>query len=295
MTEIILSSDKLSVGILPELGAALSFMRYQKGAETCDILRPTSGQISDPNLAAMFPMLPYCGRIRGGSFTYWGILRKVPKNHTGFSEPLHGDGWLTPWQVVTQSPSEVTLRMIHDKKGDGFPFSYTAEITYTVTGNELSIKMTVHNPSPLPMPCGLGVHPFFVRTKDVMLNYKSQVVWSNESDPIFDDPYTTPAAWDFDGGKPLNNAVFNTCFGGFEEQAEIFYPDKKLKIAIRTTDIFHHVVLYAPKGKNFFCLEPWSLATNAFNLASDGVIGTGIRSIGPNQDLTGTISFKIQE
>ena len=68
------------------------------------------------------------------------------------------------------------------------------------------------------MPCGLGVHPFFIKDKDVCLNFKSQVVWSNEPDPIFDEPYATPTAWNFNGGKPLNNAVFDTCFGGFEEQ-----------------------------------------------------------------------------
>ena len=294
MQEIVLSNDKLSVGILPELGASLSFLKYHKGQEIVDILRPADMNKKEAIHTALFPMLPYCGRIRGGNFTYWGVLRKVPLNQSGFQDPIHGDGWKNAWTVDRQSADSVTLKMVHDKKQHGFPFSYEAEITYRIQESDLEIKISVQNPAPLPMPCGLGIHPFFMRTKDVELNFKSQVVWSNESDPIFDEPYTTPASWNFDGGKPLNNAVFDTCFGGFEEQAQIRYPMKDITVGITTSDMFHHVVLYAPKGKNFFALEPCSNASNAFNLAADGVIGTGIRSIGPKEAMTGEITLKIQ-
>ncbi len=296
MQEIILSNNLISVGILPELGASLSFLKYTKDGKQVDILRQAEIKSDKPdaNHSALFPMIPYCGRIRGGSFTYWGILRKVAKNHTGFQDPIHGDGWNSVWTVIKQTNEMAVLKMTHDKKDGGFPFSYSSEITYSISGGNLTIKMTVHNPAPLPMPCSLGIHPFFVKEKDVELNFKTQLVWSNETDPIFDDPYPTPKAWNFNGGKQLKNAIFDTCFGGFEEQARIVYPSKDICIDITTNDLFHHVVLYSPKGKNFFCLEPTTSASNAFNLAADGVIGTGIRSIGPLQDLTGVITLKIQ-
>lgn len=296
MKEIILSNDKIKLGILPEIGGSLSFLNYKKNGNEFHILRPTDTSKAnlDANSTALFPMLPYCGRIRGGSFTYWGILRKVPQNHHSIQDPIHGDGWKSCWSIKSQTPDSLTLKLEHDKKENGFPFSYNAELAYHIDKGNLTISMTVENPSPLPMPCGLGIHPFFIRDKDVELNFKSQVVWSNESDPIFDEPYTTPASWQFDGGKPLNSAVFDTCFGGFEEQARIVYPSKDISIDMTTNDLFHHIVLFAPKSKNFFCLEPTTNASNAFNLAADGVIGTGIRSIGPGQSLTGSITLKIQ-
>ena len=58
---------------------------------------------------------------------------------------------------------------------------------------------------------------------------------------------------------------------------------------------FGHVVLYTPKGKNFVCLEPCTNASNAFNLASNGVIGTGIKSIGKDQSVIGNITLSITE
>lgn len=292
MQEIILSNDLLQVGILPDLGASLSFLKY-KGR---DILRPMDTKATglDSNNAAMFLMVPFCGRIRGGSFVYWGITRKMKKNQGGIADPIHGDGWKSAWTVKDQSDQSVTLTMKHDK-ATGFPFSYDAEVTYTLNGADLSVKLTVTNNAILPMPVGMGIHPFFIKTKEIELQYPSKMVWAHESDPIFDRPYQTPDDWQFKDKRPLKSMSFDTCFGGFEGQAEITYPDLGYKVGISADDQFGHIVLYAPKGKNFVCLEPCTNASNAFNLAANGTIGTGIKSIGQNQSLTGQITLKMTD
>lgn len=292
MQEIILSTAHLQMGILPELGASVSFLKY-KGK---DILRPmdTSNTSLDSNSAGLFLMLPFCGRIRGGNFVYWGITRKMKKNQSGIADPIHGDGWKSVWSVEKQTPSSVTLKMTHDKE-EGFPFSYEAEVVYSLHESGLSIEMTLSNNAPLPMPCGMGIHPFFVKTKDMELTFPSKIVWAHESDPIFDRPYSTPEEWQFKNGKPIKNAVFDTCFGGFDGTAKITYPEQKYAIEMVADEQFSHVVLYSPKGKGFICLEPCTNASNSFNLAANGVIGTGIKSIGKDQSLTGKIDLKIKE
>lgn len=290
MQEIILSNAHLQMGILPELGASVSFLKYDKN----DILRPmdTQNDTLDSNSAAMFLMLPFCGRIRGGNFVYWGITRKMKKNQAGIADPIHGDGWKSSWNVVSKTPSSITLKMTHDKE-EGFPFPYTAEVTYLLKETSVVVDMKISNHAPLPMPCGMGIHPFFVKTKDMELKFPSRVVWAHESDPIFDRPYSTPTDWQFKEGKPIKNMIFDTCFGGFEGEAKITYPENGYAVEMSTEGPFGHVVLYSPKGKNFVCLEPCTNASNSFNLASNGVIGTGIQSIGKDQTLTGTIELKI--
>ncbi|MGN1063112.1 MAG: hypothetical protein ACI4QM_02180, partial [Alphaproteobacteria bacterium] len=178
MQEIVLSNDLLQIGIVPETGASLSFFKY-KGQ---DVLRPmnTNDTVQDSNNAALFLMIPFCGRIRGGSFVYWGITRKMKKNQSGIADPIHGDGWKSVWSVDTQTQDSITLKMTHDK-ATGFPFSYDAGITYALQGPSLSIEMTVTNRAVLPMPVGMGVHPFFVKTKDIELQYQSKTVWAHES------------------------------------------------------------------------------------------------------------------
>lgn len=295
MNEIILSNDLIKIGILPELGASLSFFKYQQQNNVRDILRPfeIGSKGMDSNNASLFPMLPFCGRIRGGSFVYFGITRKMQKNQLGIVDPIHGDGWKSIWQATEQSPTKVVLTMSHDKAKGGFPFSYDAEIIYELIENKFMIKMSVTNTSTLPMPCGLGIHPFFTKTKEVELDFATKMVWSNESDPIFDKPYETPSAWQFKGGRPLKNAIFDTCFDGFDGKASILYPDMGISVIMESDPQCKHVVLYAPRGKNFFCIEPTTNASNAFNLAASGVVGTGIQSIGPGQKMSTWISLTI--
>lgn len=294
MSEIVLSNEHLQVGILPQVGGSLSFLKYHKGDSVVDILRPADKGVTDPNNAAMFLMAPYCGRIRGGSFVYWGITRKVPRNQAGIADPIHGDAWKAVFEVVSCTPDRAELKMSHGRNEGGYPFSYDMTVVYALDGHRLTVRIELKNTMPLPIPCGMGVHPYFNKTKDVELDFKTKMVWSNWSDPIFDKPYVTPDTWQFEGGQPLKNAVFDTCFGGFNGEAKVNYPEKGVFVTISADPAFGHVVLYAPKGKGFFCLEPCTNAQNAFNLAAGGMVGTGIQSIGPNQTVTGDIVFDIQ-
>lgn len=295
MKELILKNDKIQLGVLPELGASLSFLKYTQDDKVRDILRPfeEAGKAADSNNSSMFPMLPFCGRIRGGSFVYFGITRKMQKNQPKIIDPIHGDGWKSVWHVKEKSDTRLVLTLSHNKDKGGFPFSYDAEIIYALNANRFEISITVSNPGMLPIPCGVGIHPFFIKTKEVELDFSTSMVWSNESDPIFDKPYETPSTWQFKGGRPLKNAVFDTCFDGFTGKASILYPDTGITVSIEADKQFKHIVLYSPRGKDFFCLEPTSNASNAFNLAANGAIGTGMKSIGPGQSMTGLIALEI--
>lgn len=295
MEQIILSDSSLSVGILPELGACLSFMRFKKKDQWVDVLRELNPDVKklDVNNAAMFVMVPFSNRIRGGAFTYFGITRKMNKNQGGLEDPIHGDGWKSVWTVVEKNTQKVVLKLEHDKATGGFPFSYTCLLTYEIKNATLSVKMEVSNPSALPMPCGLGIHPFFKKYPDTTVQFETRTVWANESDPI-DRPYETPVAWDFKTPKKMTEE-FDTCFGGFGGKAVISNPSQGTLIKISADPSFGHIVLYAPKHKRYFSLEPATNANDAFNMAFRGIVGTGIQSIGPFQKISGEVSITISD
>ena len=142
MTEQVvhLENEFIEVGILPECGASLVYFRT-KGQKLFDIMRPASQTAISKKDAlgmSMFPMIPYAFRIKGGEFTYWGIKRLVPVNHSGFTDPIHGDGWRSKWDIVAQDKTSVTLALAHDKETDkGYPFSYKASITYALKDKTL--------------------------------------------------------------------------------------------------------------------------------------------------------------
>lgn len=292
---ITLSNDFLEVGIVPECGASLAFFRT-KGAKLFDVMRPASStaiQKRDANGMAMFPMLPYTHRIKDGKFTYWGITRLVPPNHSNFKDPIHGDGWKAKWKVEESTPSMLRLSMMHGKEEKGYPFSYTAQIIYTLKDKTLDVAIQLTNTSVLPMPCGMGLHPFFPKTPNVTLTFETKNVWYHENDPI-DRPYHTPEEWSFKQPKELKDATFDTCFGGFDGQAHIQWPKFGMGVTMKADENFGHIVLYTPYHKNFFALEPTTMANNAFNLASEGIVGTGIKSIGPGESIDGVLSFTVE-
>lgn len=291
-----LENDFLEVGVCPELGASLAYFRT-KGSKLFDVMRAspqTAINKKDPLGMSMFVMLPYTHRIKGGEFTYWGIKRYVPRTSSAFLEPIHGDGWRAQWTVSERSKEKVVLTLKHNKEQDkGYPFSYTAQITYQLQDKSLHMQIELLNDGIMPMPCGFGIHPYFNKTPNVRLQFKNKTVWWHENDPI-DHPYKVPEEWDFSKCKEIRNMTFDTCFGGYEECASIEWPMYGVKLNMKTDENFGHIVLYAPFRKNFFCLEPTTMACNAFNLASNGVVGTGIKSIGGKESITGSIIFEVE-
>ena len=287
---ITLSNESIALGIVPEIGASLGFLKY-KGQ---DVLRPAPAQIADPAQAAMFVMVPYCGHITDGTFTYFGITRHVSQNDPKQPYPLNGDGWVNAWKLDTKTDNSASFIYTHAKNDPGFPFDYTAKLTYALQDNRLLITLAVKNPGKLPMPCGLGLQPYFANTHDAKLFFKTTHVWHHQNDPIFDRPYETPTEWDFKDGKPITES-FDTTFGGWDGTALIQYSNG-LNIKLTAPSVFRHLTLFTPpESKDCFCLEPISNTPDAFNLAALGVIDTGIQSIGPEQTFTQTIVFELNQ
>ena len=283
---IILSNDLLSMGISPECGAFVVFFKYKD----LDILKSAPHQPQSVRQATLFPILPYCGHITDGKFTYFGITRQIPPSNE--YPPINGDAWHASWQVSRSTKTQATFAYLHDKHTGGFPFNYEATLTYALVQNRLEITLSIRNPGRLPLPCGMGVSMCFARKAEAVLSFTSTHIWHHDNTPIFDRPYETPKEWDFQDGKTITEH-FDTCFGGWNGQAIIEYPNE-FQVQISALDIFHHLMLntHSPTG-NCFYLAPASNTPDAFNLASQGVINTGIQSIGPGQSLTKTIVLTV--
>lgn len=288
-----LSSGDFSAAVSPVAGGSLLYWR--KGGE--DLTRPASAGAVERKAAdetSMFPLVPYSNRIRGGFFIYWGIKRSVPKNHPAVADPLHGEGWQRAWNVVQASGDFVKLSFGHNGR-NGFPFAYEAEQEFTLKDNQLTVSLTLTNKGGIPMPCGLGWHPFFPKDDDTVVCFKTKNVWAHESAPPRERPIKTPPEWQFEKGLKISELELDTCFGGFDGKAELIWPSRNRKINMTAYSDFGHVVVWSPEGEDFFCVEPVTNATDAFNLASRGVAGTGIKTLDPEESLTETMTLTVSE
>lgn len=290
-THVLLTSGGYTAGVSPETGGSLLFWR-RNGV---DLMRPALPEAVGEKAAdktAMFPLVPYSNRIRGGAFIYWGIRRTVPKNHPVVPDPLHGEGWQRVWTVKEKTEKTVVLTFSHNGK-NGFPFAYDAEETFEIEDGKLSVSLKLTNKGGIPMPCGLGFHPFFLRDADTVVKFKNKTLWAHESAPPRERPIKVPPEWQFDKGLKIDTLELDTCFGGFDGTAEIVWPSRGQKITMTAYSDFGHVVVWSPKGEKFFCVEPVTNANDAFNLASRGVTGTGIKTLDPDETLRETMTLSV--
>jgi aldose 1-epimerase len=101
----------------------------------------------------------------------------------------------------------------------------------------------------------LGLHPSFGDAAHAHVVAQAPRVWLTDQECLPIDEVETPAAWSFEHGRPINAVVLDHCFTGWNSQATILWPDRRVTIKATHCDCLH---IYAPAGQSFFCLEPQS-------------------------------------
>lgn len=297
MPEIItIKNELLSLELAPDCGGAIRAFRGIRGAEAIDLMRPASVealQEKDPLLTACFPLVPFSNRIERGQFSYGSRRVNLDSNMAPHPHPLHGQGWRHPWKVVERTEKAATLAYHHQEGDDGWPWSYRAQQHFLLEKSTMKVALSIQNNSDEAFPVGLGLHPYFPRTTDVKLETELAVIWNSDDDCI---PYgTSPASGhlDFENGRTLNGLVLDHCFSGWNRQALIRWPSKKLQMTLSAQDCLNHCVLFVPEGEDFFCLEPVSNVTNAFNMKDRDAGNTGYRSLPSGRTFHVSVQFEV--
>ncbi|ONW86331.1 aldose epimerase, partial [Burkholderia cenocepacia] len=109
---VTLSNASLRLDVLPHLGGGIARFdwRGENGALVPVFRRCEHPETAtDPNELACYPLLPYSNRIGDGRFECDGRKVAVPRNRRDEPLPIHGDGWLAPWQVDDATDTSLQL------------------------------------------------------------------------------------------------------------------------------------------------------------------------------------------
>src|SRR3546814_11369481 len=110
--------------------------------------------LSDQSLeSSCLPLVPFSDLILGGSFTFRGRRVSLQPNMTGEPSPLHGQGWLVPWQVEEASSTYAILVYRHE--AGEWLWHYEARQEFALGEQGLHATLCCRNVSDRPMPCGL--------------------------------------------------------------------------------------------------------------------------------------------
>ncbi|CAM5786272.1 aldose epimerase family protein [Cellulomonas persica] len=298
-----LRSDGWELDVLPGTGASVAAGRVRLGDTWVDLLRPTPSQhLGSVEHCASFAMVPWSNRIRDGVLRYGGRTWQLQHNGAD-GTAIHGTtGWAT-WDVVERTEGAVTLAYDSTRLvGVNFPWRFAAEITYALSGNRLSVTTSVRNLGAEPFPAGFGHHPYFRRTLvppgtlpsvhgDPVLHVPAAKGFPLEAGMAVGPAGEIPARADYRRPRPVGRAFVDDVLTDLarDEPVRITY-DEGLVVELRSNPVYAHVVVYVPRGRSFFAVEPVTNVNDGFTLHDAGVAGTGVVVLQPDEQVTGTFT-----
>ena len=156
------------------------------------------------------------------------------------------------------------------------------------------MALTLTNESASTMPAGLGWHPYFRGTPGTSLTADVQAMWQTDDEVM---PTTLSAPWpgaDPTRGVTVDAVALDNCFVGWRHRAVIVRPEEGVRLTMTAQAPLDFLVIYTPSRRTFFCAEPVSHVTDAFNLAAAGRSDTGMRILEPGETLRATVTLTLE-
>tara|TARA_R110001606_G_scaffold3039_2_gene13185 strand:+ start:2397 stop:3272 length:876 start_codon:yes stop_codon:yes gene_type:complete len=278
-----LASHGYAVALDPARGGRIVSATYGG----LDVLRPepASGAASALE-SACFPLVPFSNRIRNGAFMHQGQRYQLGKNWEGDAHAIHGEGWLQPWEVVEATGARLLLRL----RGTGWwPWAYECLQEVTLGENGITLSLTLRNTDTRPMPAGLGFHPYFPCTNQTMLRFDA----ASAAPPMGQGSLVSQsldAATSFADARPVSETCLDHCYAGWRGAATITQPDSGLQIEIKSVRGAQYCVVYTPADAPYFCFEPVSHCTAAFEAPAPEA--AGLRLLSPGEEFALAISIE---
>lgn len=279
MNLIWISAGELQVSLAPPIGGSIaSFTRHWRDdagqPQHLHWLRPASPEalaLRNPLNMASFPLLPFCNRIRNGRAVSSGRAIRLAPNHPGADElhPLHGAGWLQPWEVVsaTQSQAELALDV---PQSDQWPWHFSARQSFELSSSRLGITVSITNHDTAPMPAGIGHHPYFTHEPGTRLTARTAAMWHTDAEVMPTHLGPADAVEKLEGGVELGQLDLDNNFTGWQRQALIEWPADRHRparqLSMTAQTPLDYFVVYCPTDLDYFCAEPVTQCTDWLNL-----------------------------
>jgi aldose 1-epimerase len=247
-------------------------------------MRPfAGGSVLD---TACFPLVPFSNRIAHGRFAWGGRDISLAPNFPGSDHPhpLHGFGWLAPWEVVAVGSRHA--RLLHRHRGGAWPWPYRAEQELGLSETGLVHTLRVSNLGESAMPAGLGFHPYFPRNARTQYRGLHRAEWETSPDGLPVRLEVAAAAQDWWHGSPVASRSVDTVYEGREGSLDICWPDRATRLTIEPCPLLAFTVVYVPPDAGFFCVEPVSHPTDAMNRSP-----ATMRLLGPGATLQAEVRY----
>ena len=225
---------------------------------------------SGPLYWGCYPMVPYPGRVRDGTFEFDGRRIELPRNLPPHA--IHGTVFERPWTVVDDRTLSIDL-------GPAWPFAGRVTQRFDLEADELHASLTLEADE--PMPGAVGWHPWFPRrltgsaarpagpSPAAELSFDAAQMFVRDAAGIPTGELVEPTA------RPWDD-----CFTGVRSAPLLTWPGV---LSLELTSSCDYWVVY-DEPADTICVEPQSSPPDFVHL--DPVVVT------PGQPLTATMTWR---
>ena len=284
-----LTSGPLELVLAPRVGGSVARFDYLGESGKLSIFRGSGGYPEDVLETGCFPLVPYCNRIRNGRFSFRGREVAIAPNMATDPSPLHGHGWLSPWEVERVGEGEAEILFRHNP-GE-WPWKYSARQLFELDDEGLTIRLSCRNESDEPMPCGLGQHPYYPCTPETRLDTEVTHAWTIDEKVLPVEKVPATGRYDIRNrlvcGQDLDNG-----WAGWGGRARMSTPGQPFAVEMTSPDA-RFFQLYSPASGGLYVAEPVSHANAALNEPEERWPELGLRVLSPGEEMSLTARWSL--
>lgn len=298
--------------VLPSVGNNCFSYLIQKGEKKIELFwvppdpETLKGRPSGYGIPILFP---WPNRIDQGKFSFDGKDYQLDTPRPG-EHASHGFVHGRPWQAIDSGASDAEGAWVKSRFksadfpeiGRQFPFPFEATAIYRLINGALHFEFEGKNAGTGDMPVGLGLHPYFPLpltadgNRDVCtVHMPASTYWPLRSDPVPTGEILPVDGTVYDLRKPrrMKGLYYDHVWSGVAltdgwSRCEYVDPVAGIRISMEADAAFRELVLYAPDSRPVICFEPYTCATNAFNMQNQG-IDAGLIRLKPRQTMSGVM------
>jgi aldose 1-epimerase len=262
-----------------------------------------------PSRSGIPILFPFPGRIRGTTFTWEGKTYTIPAGDA-HGNAIHGFVHTRPWRILEKEQRKV-IGQFHASVDDPsvleqWPADFRITASYDLSGGLLRMNYLVENPGDVPLPCGLGLHPYFhvpllngaANNCLVLLPGSERWVLDNMLPTGVREPIREQKQ--YQAGVSFGSLHLDDVFTGLQFSEEgrcsghIYDPAAKLAVTISFCNAFRECVVFTPPHREAICIEPYTCVPNAAELTAQG-IDAGLRILPPGESFTASMEITLSE
>jgi aldose 1-epimerase len=276
----------IEVELLPAVGARLHRLR----AFGHDLLRTPDDPAEharDPFRWGAYVMAPWCNRIAAVPTDVNGETVSVPSNFPD-GTAIHGQVYDRRWNVESDYSLSITGR------GDGWPWPYRCSLRVTIAEAVVTLDQSLTNLADVPMPAGLGLHPWFRRPVDLGVHAVAVLPAPLEPDASVE---TVSGPWDLRAMRHVPDDLDATWLAPRNPAVELRWPDAGVTATMRVqSHAGFCIVVASPSSLDAVAIEPQTHAPHGLRRFLRGEPG-GLHALEPGGTigLTTELAFDAAE